>query len=87
MYQIETQLTETPYVNQVCVRLNALNGDYSKFLVEAALIVLEAGLTPKNPILTRHLENLKNTKQYTDDILKDAFMIMGYTALLSEKVA
>ena len=85
MYQIETQLTKTPYVNQVCIRLQSLNGEYSKFLVEAALIVLEAGLTPKNKILTRHLNNLMNS--YDDDVLRDAYTIMRYTALLSEKVA
>jgi hypothetical protein len=74
MYKIETNLTETPYVNQICVRLNALKGIYGLCQLESCLAVILAGQSSKQVILARHIHNLVLSYDKTD--INDALYIM-----------
>ncbi len=84
MKQINTSLTNAPYVYQVTERMSQLNIVYNKSVVEASLLMRLNGLTSKEIVLARHLDNI--LLSYDNDTLKDAFSLIGYAQILQKAV-
>jgi hypothetical protein len=75
MQALQNNLTMSPFTYQICQRLNDLITVWSRAQVEACLVMLDAGVSSKQGILMRHVNNLQQSYSNVDfddacDILK-----------------
>lgn len=66
MKSLQNNLTMSPFTYQICQRLNDLILQWSRAQVESCLIMLDAGVSSKQGILMRHVNNLQQSYSSVD---------------------